>query len=1170
MMHAASDTFAMFWRFGMPTTSHIDTLLEKEDITLSEVLEEDDVLQECKGQNRKLIDFLVRTDVIEELVNLITSEPSQDLHESVQYKNPNMACELLTSDVAAICDKLADTETAFTSLWKFLDRPAPLNPLLASFFSKTIGSLLSRRPEVVVEFIKGREDCIGLLLSHLEVSAIMDLILRLITCIESPEIRIAFLNWLNDQRFIQRLVDLIDTEQSEDTHSNAAQTLCDIVRLTREHMSQLQECADNDPLLTTIEMEETVSELLDHMFKGTITESAIVNGISILLSLLEFRKQGAAWALSFGPDGQEQMTQLDAERLARGVSGTLKAVVSRLADMQQLLEDPPGRKEMSTTVGKLEPPLGNVRLQISKLVSSLLITNTAAINAELARLGTIKKLVDLFLTYAWNNFLHLEVEKSISTILSNNPTESEEGKTQHPLLVHLFTESKLIPKVMEAWEENDIHQKQGRSRRGYMGHMTRIANVLTQEMEKGCNNEQIKSLYQEYIPEDVREKWSSFLAGSLAETNKRNLVELVGTHPLHSSSEDDDSDFKDIDFGKDTALQQAFSDYQMQQMTSHFIDQFGFNDEEFAEQEENVNNPFDRISDINFSISANEDNPNSALFEACCNERVQPFNDSNSDEEDIWEEKELTYTANNDLRSSDVSSKNEGGSDQANHSSSDEDEDGDNTVEEFPPLERAAQSPLAGQNGEDTKMDVDSENTWQANFEQAPVAMDTTPSGWEQPSSSTATAGGGDEDTGWANFNEFNANFTPEDGSHGPRSSSPVAMESEPSSQDLKETSEAMASSSSPSSDVQSSTDTVRSSAYVVSSSSSDQAPVGEGSPNTSTEAVQDQSEEKAMVVEPATSSPVDNRISQEANVPTSHQSNDQTLNNAVSSSSDPKGTLTNAAPVEPQVPMDLPVSNPVQSKPDTAAIVQNDCKSPVSSNQVSVNSSLVSSVISSQDSTSLNIPLSNSNPNSHADNSPSPSSVSPSLTSADLPSSEKCGMSNTALHTNPGQCIPTMGCNAADPNNLSPVENSSNHTMVNDVGNTDIGINIKADLKMELSEEVPSPTTPTTPTTSPVDGDSSPEAAVTISPVAVQEESNNVHSDLVNNDANLSPEGDTADKLSFIAKSEFMKSGASSQSPSSPSPNGPLDLQDSQHNRNDSSDNIDIQVTAVTQNGPV
>lgn len=33
---------------------------------------------------------------------------------------------------------------------------------------------------------------------------------------------------------------------------------------------------------------------------------------------------------------------------------------------------------------------------------------------------------------------------------------------------------------------------------------------------------------------------------------------------------------------------QAFSDYQLQQMTSNFIDQFGFNEEEFAEQEDKI------------------------------------------------------------------------------------------------------------------------------------------------------------------------------------------------------------------------------------------------------------------------------------------------------------------------------------------------------------------------------------------------------------------------------------------------------------------------------------------------------------------------------------------------------------------------------------------------------
>lgn len=35
-------------------------------------------------------------------------------------------------------------------------------------------------------------------------------------------------------------------------------------------------------------------------------------------------------------------------------------------------------------------------------------------------------------------------------------------------------------------------------------------------------------------------------------------------------------------------IHQAFSDYQLQQMTSNFIDQFGFNEEELIEQEEKI------------------------------------------------------------------------------------------------------------------------------------------------------------------------------------------------------------------------------------------------------------------------------------------------------------------------------------------------------------------------------------------------------------------------------------------------------------------------------------------------------------------------------------------------------------------------------------------------------
>ena len=58
---------------------------------------------------------------------------------------------------------------------------------------------------------------------------------------------------MNEKKFIERLVDLIDPETEEEKHSNAAQTLCDIIRLTREHMSQLQEVAEDDPLLLALE-----------------------------------------------------------------------------------------------------------------------------------------------------------------------------------------------------------------------------------------------------------------------------------------------------------------------------------------------------------------------------------------------------------------------------------------------------------------------------------------------------------------------------------------------------------------------------------------------------------------------------------------------------------------------------------------------------------------------------------------------------------------------------------------------------------------------------------------------------------------------------------------------------------------------------------------------------
>lgn len=76
----------MFWKFDLHTSSHVDTLLERENVTLYELLDEEDVLQECKVVNRKLVQFLVQPQHMEDLVTCITQEPTSDMDEKLRYK----------------------------------------------------------------------------------------------------------------------------------------------------------------------------------------------------------------------------------------------------------------------------------------------------------------------------------------------------------------------------------------------------------------------------------------------------------------------------------------------------------------------------------------------------------------------------------------------------------------------------------------------------------------------------------------------------------------------------------------------------------------------------------------------------------------------------------------------------------------------------------------------------------------------------------------------------------------------------------------------------------------------------------------------------------------------------------------------------------------------------
>ncbi|XP_067445714.1 serine/threonine-protein phosphatase 6 regulatory subunit 2 isoform X2 [Thunnus thynnus] len=786
----------MFWKFDLHTSSHLEALLDKEDVTLIELMEEEDVLQECKAQNRRLLLFLCQDQCMQELVHMITTEPPAGIEETKRFKYPNIACELLTCDVGVINDKLGNEEPLLETLYAFLEQPSPLNPLLASFFSKTIGNLITRKTEQVISFLRRKEGFLSLVLKHIDTSAMMDVLLRLISCVEPPPLRLETLTWLNEEKLAQRLIELIHPERDEERQSNASQTLCDIIRLSRDQANQLQEMSQPDPLLTVLESQECVEQLLQNMFSGERTESCIVNGIQVLLTLLEIRR----------PVVDGVMDAQGFERSYTVNSSILLAIQPHLVHFHQLLLEPPKRNPMLTSLGMLEEPLGNTRLHVARLVASLLYTSSAShavVAQELCQLNTMDLLLDLFFKYTWNNFLHLQVELCVAAILrpcahemrlqpglgsqekfkplqdalqeqalaetqtSETPVTTE--NSAHNLMVtHLFQHCHLVQRILQAWEENDKTQSEGGMRRGYMGHLTRIANTVVHNLEKGPVHTQISSLITE-LPDDCRGRWETFVDQTLSETNRRNTIDLIGSGNPRPSSEDD----MESPFPKELTLQQAFSDYQIQQMTANFVDQFGFNDEEFTDHDDSIGATFDRIAEININIDAGQDSRNTAVFEACSKERIQPFDD---DEEDIWEEKEINYATQTKSRNRFGGSQSQSqaaskacdrtagsgteASDRTPESDSEEEEE---PKDDLDPFSSQGQTETAQSSG------------WIADFgevnSKAPAAgvgfaaWDTS---FSQPAATEA------EEKGWAKFTDFQPFCCSETG---PRCSSPVDSE---------------------------------------------------------------------------------------------------------------------------------------------------------------------------------------------------------------------------------------------------------------------------------------------------------------------------------------------------------------------------------------------------------
>jgi len=211
----------MFWRFGgYANISTIDTLLDKPDATLEELLDETDLIQELKAQNAKLVEFLRDEAILERLLKYVIapkepkSETEQEPATSVEkrtgglfgkskhtgkakseggddgeldkterqrLKNAYISCEILSSDVWSIAESILESPKHLKMFWDYMKSSAPLDPLQAGYFTKVNESLLEKKTEEMIAFIKTLDHVVPDMMKHVDCPMVMDLLLKLIS-----------------------------------------------------------------------------------------------------------------------------------------------------------------------------------------------------------------------------------------------------------------------------------------------------------------------------------------------------------------------------------------------------------------------------------------------------------------------------------------------------------------------------------------------------------------------------------------------------------------------------------------------------------------------------------------------------------------------------------------------------------------------------------------------------------------------------------------------------------------------------------------------------------------------------------------------------------------------------------------------------------------------------
>lgn len=552
---------------GINFESPVNDILDKENFTIEELLQEDELLQEVKSRNGRLIEFLTLEDVMEKLINFIISPANSEDGDLRIYKYPYMSCEVLCCEIPDILHILVEESDGkyLIKLFSVLDFEETLNHHLAGYFEKTLEMLFRRMTIPVMTYLnKGGESLLKKFLKHIDNYSIMQIVQRLLLphipfsigtvdldSIPPEDRQNCQCNWSYLDGTCGFLCEKMLEEGSSDVPSHVSDLLITVLQLSPPDavfISHLCDATCLTKLFTAAFADNAEVQELSLLPPSPIANVSLA-AISVLESLVsrlcETMHPFDAMGAEMQPDQVQQALQ-QVQRNTDRVCSSLLPCMPRLAQQLELhlLNRPCGH--VPSQVGCSFLRLGHRGLQLIKLVESVLRLNNPEIDESLWRNKLVQTCIDLMFRFDLNSLLHLAVQRIVMMIM-------EGGSSRRELQRVLISDCGLLSRIIDSVTSRNADLQSSRAKLAgcgppIVGHVILMAQAVTSAVQSEAeggdhrdgeisdNGDSIRSLI---VSSGMYADWERFVNSelqSVMDLQSQNQSSLSADSPRNSPS----------------------------------------------------------------------------------------------------------------------------------------------------------------------------------------------------------------------------------------------------------------------------------------------------------------------------------------------------------------------------------------------------------------------------------------------------------------------------------------------------------------------------------------------------------------------------------------------------------------------------------------------------------